>query len=313
MTTAASTTCARLKAEVRPFRPVALQLLRMVGSPTVAFGKVAGLVQTDAVLSMELLKIANSPLFQMRMEISSVLQAIVFLGSDMVSALVLTTCLKSLVAARSSPFILACWRHCLATALICQRLSDAMKIPESNGYTAGLIHDIGQLALLSVYPSYEKALGSAKKGGSDLLDVERELFGLDHSEAGRWLLSEWGCPLELQNVAAYHENPLQAKARDGNLVRLVHGSSALANLMGMSVTELAQREDLSQIAAALPEARPELTVKGFGELTENVLTKVNGVEVSLGLGPMAPAPSSGPTHSPWRPCESFVSRLPGTA
>ncbi len=311
MTTSASTTCARLKAEVRPFRPVAVQLLRMVANPTVAFGKVAGLVQTDAVMSMELLRIANSPLFQMRMEITSVLQAIVFLGSDMVSALVLTTCLKSLVAARSSPFLLACWRHSLATALVCQRLSDGMKIPESNGYTAGLIHDIGQLALLSVYPSYEKALGSATKGGIDLLNVEKELFGLDHAEAGRWLLSEWGCPLELQNVAAYHENPLQANARDENVIRLVYGSSALANLMGMSVTELAQCEDLAQIAAALPEARLELTEKGFRELTENVLTKVNGVEVSLGLGSMAP--SSGPATSPSRPCESSVSRLPGTA
>ena len=100
----------------------------MVGDPSVAFGKVAGLVQTDPALSMELLKIANSPLFPARMEISSVLQAIVFLGSDMVSALVVTTCLKSLAATRSEPFILACWRHSLATALICQRLSGPMRI-----------------------------------------------------------------------------------------------------------------------------------------------------------------------------------------
>ena len=105
MTATATTTCARLNAEVRPFRPVALQLLRMVGDSSVPFSKVAGLVQTDAVLSMELLKIANSPLFPARMEIRSVLQAIVFLGADTVSALVLTTCLRALVATRSSPFI----------------------------------------------------------------------------------------------------------------------------------------------------------------------------------------------------------------
>ena len=65
------------------------------------------------------------------------------------------------MATRSSPFILACWRHNLATALICQRLSGALSIPEANGYTAGLIHDIGQLALLDVFPAYEKALVSA--------------------------------------------------------------------------------------------------------------------------------------------------------
>lgn len=285
MTTAANTTCTRLEAEVRPFRPVALQLLRMVGDPSVAFGKVAGLLQTDPVLSMELLRIANSPLFPIRMEIRSVLQAIVFLGSDVVSALVLTTCIKALVAKQSSRFILACWRHNLATALICQRLAGAMRIREPNGYTAGLIHDIGQLALLSVFPAYEAALASAEERGVDPMDIERELFGLDHGEAGRWLLAKWDCPLELQNVAAKHEDPPQVQARNGSLIRLVHGASSLANLMGMSVLDLARREDLSQIAAALPEVSPGLTVESFGVLSESVITKVNGVEVSLGFGP----------------------------
>jgi HD-like signal output (HDOD) protein len=284
MTTVASATCARLKAEVRPFRPVALRLLRMMGDPSVEFAKVAGLIQTDPVLSMELLKIANSSLFPARIEINSVLQAIVFLGSDTVSALALTTCLKSLASTRSSRFILACWRHSLATALICQRLSEAMRMEESHGYTAGLIHDIGQLALLSVFPSYENALVSAGGRKINLMDVERELFGLDHGEAGRWLLAQWGCPLELQNVAAHHENPPQAQVRDGDLIRLVHGASALANLMGMSVTEPAQSDDFSQVAATLPEASPELTEESFGELTNSVLTKINGVEVSLGFG-----------------------------
>jgi len=207
MTAVANETCARLKAEVHPFRPVALQLLRMIGDPAVGFGRVASLVQTDPVLSMELLKIANSPLFPARVPIGSVLQAIVFLGCDRVSALVLTTCLKALVGRRSSDFIRACWRHSLATAMICQRLSEAMGIAESSGYTAGLVHDIGQFAMLHSFPAYEQALAAAEEGGIDPRDIERELFGVDHGEAGRWLLSQWGCPLELQNVAAKHENP----------------------------------------------------------------------------------------------------------
>jgi HD-like signal output (HDOD) protein len=302
MTTIASTTCARLKAEVRPFRPIALQLLRMVGDPSVEFGKVAGLIQTDPVLSMELLRIANSTLFPARIEINSVLQAIYFLGSDTVSALALTACLKSLVATRSSRFILACWRHNLATGLICQRLSEAMRIEESHGYTAGLIHDIGQLALLSVFPEYEKTLVSTGDRQINLPDVERELFGLDHSEAGRWLMAQWGCPLELQNVAAHHENPPQAQVRDGGVIRLVHGASALANLMGMSVTGPAQSEDFSQIAATFPEASMELTAERFRDLTESVLTKINEVEVSLGFGapisPVYPPGSPAPLHAP---------------
>ena len=281
MTTSASTIRARLVTEVRPFRPVALQLLRMVGDPSVPFGKVGDLLQTDPVLSTDLLRIANSPLFPSRIEISSVLRAIVFLGSDMVSALVLTTCLKSLVAPQANRFILACWRHSLATALVCQHLSDAMSMPAANGYTAGLIHDIGQMALLNAFPAYAKALDSAEEGALDPMDIERELFGLDHCEAGSWLLAQWDCPVELQNVAAEHENSPQSQDRNGGLIRLVHGASAMANLMGMSLLESPRCVDLSQLAAVLPEANRELTVERFGELTERVMTKVNGVELSL--------------------------------
>ena len=71
---------------------------------------------------------------------------------------------------------------------------------------------------------------------------------------------------------------------DGSLIRLVHGASAMANRMGMSVIQPARCEDLAQIAAWLPEAGPELMAEGFKELTASVLTKVNGVEMSLGSG-----------------------------
>jgi HD-like signal output (HDOD) protein len=202
----------------------------------------------------------------------------------MVSSLVATTCLKSLVASRSSPFIRACWRHNLAAALICQRLSDAVGVPESNGYTAGLVHDIGQLALLTVYPQYEKALASAGEREISPMELERELFGLDHAEAGRWLLSEWNFPVELQNVAARHENPPEAPAEDGALIRLVHGGSAMADLMGMSMLASPRCQDLSQIAGVLPELSRDLTPQGFRELAETVAIKINGVEQSLGLG-----------------------------
>ncbi|MGA2114427.1 MAG: HDOD domain-containing protein [Bryobacteraceae bacterium] len=284
MTTAASATCARLKAQVRPFRPVAAQLLRMVGDLSIPFRKIAALVQTDPVLSMELLKIANSPLFPGRVEIVSVLQAIAFIGSDMVSSLVATTCLKSMVGSRSSPFTLACWRHNLATALICQRLSDAVGVPESNGYTAGLVHDVGQLALLTVYSTYEQSLAAAGEREIRLMELERELFELDHAEAGSWLLREWNFPVELQNVAARHENPPEARAEDGALIRLVHAGSAMADLMGMSLLTSPLCQDLAQIAGVLPEASCDLTAQSFRELADSVAIKINGVEQCLGLG-----------------------------
>src|ERR1019366_4710099 len=104
--------------------------------------------------------------------------------------------------------------HNLATALICQRLSANACLPSERCYVAGLIHDIGRLALLRVFPEYERAMTLAEFSGDDLLAAERDLFEVDHAEAGRWLLSQWGCPIELQNVAAWHESPPKAAACD---------------------------------------------------------------------------------------------------
>ena len=62
----------RLEEEVPPFRPVAVQLLHLAGDPTVSMGRIVNLLRTDPLLTVGLLRVANSPLFGSRREISDV-------------------------------------------------------------------------------------------------------------------------------------------------------------------------------------------------------------------------------------------------
>jgi HD-like signal output (HDOD) protein len=272
---------ARLLAELPPFRPVAVQLLRMVGDPSVSFARVAALLRADSVLTAELLRAANSPLFAARQEVTNVLQAIVFLGLDMVSALVATTALRGLVDKRNSQFTYSCWRHSLATAFVCQRLAGLAGMAPERCYTGGVMHDIGQLALLRVFPDYEAVMLAAAERGDDLLKAETHVFGMPHTEAGRWLLSQWGCPLELQNVAALHENPPLGNRIDRDLIVLVHTASNLADLMKMSCFPCAREQDLEQATARFSEDRRRTVAQTFAGLEESVITDVNALEVSL--------------------------------
>jgi len=271
---------ARLLNEVPPFRPVAVQLLNAVSDVSQPLARVVSLLRTDAVLTAEVLRLANSPLLGCRSEIKNILQALAFLGMERVNSLIVTTAMRGLAGPASGKLARSCWRHNLATAVICERLSGALGLNQERGYLGGLIHDIGRLALLRAFPDYETAVTQAVAEGRSLSSTEKGLYGMDHSEAGRWLLSQWGCPLDLQMVAALHENPAAAQGRDRDLVRLVGAASQLADLMEFAEFPDTARSELQQIVESLPDVANQLG--DFPALAEYVATRVNSIELSLG-------------------------------
>ena len=270
---------ARLLKEVPPFRPVAVQLLNLVSDVSQPLARVVTLLRTDAVLTAEVLRLANSPLLGCRSEIKNILQALAFLGMERVNALIITTAMRGLAGPSSGNLGRACWRHNLATAVICERLGPTMRISQERAYMSGLIHDIGRLALLRAFPDYETALTEAAVDGRNLLAIEKGLYGMDHTEAGRWLLAQWGCPLDLQIVASLHENPTAAGGRDRDLVCLVGAASQLADIMDFCEFIELPRAELSKVIEMIPEASGQL--ENYASLREFVATRVNGIELSL--------------------------------
>jgi HD-like signal output (HDOD) protein len=271
----------RLEEQVPPFRPVAVQLLHLAGDPTVSMGRIVNLLRTDPGLTMGLLRVANSPLFASRHKISDVQHAVTYLGLDVVRSLAVTAAMRGLVDTRPNPLAVAFWRHSMATALTCTKMCGLVYASSEYAYTAGLLHDVGQLGLMRLVPDYGRIVGEAVERGESLIDVEARAFGIDHCQAGRWLFSRWRLPLELQNVAGGHERPSPKATRDRDLILLVHAASLVAEYMGFSVIPPARDIEVQDIADALPvERRPDL-LASLPALVEWVLLKVNGIEMSL--------------------------------
>jgi hypothetical protein len=84
-----------------------------------------------------------------------------------------------------------------------------------------------------------------------LIDAEARVFGIDHYEAGRWLLSRRRLPLELQTVAAGHERLSSKATCDRALIALVHAGSLTTEFMGFAVISPARDIELRDIADAL--------------------------------------------------------------
>jgi HD-like signal output (HDOD) protein len=274
-------TRSRVLANTPPFRPVALQLMRLVGDSAESLPRIVELLRADAVLTASVMRLVNSPLFGVRYEINNILQAVSFLGMARIRDLIVTIAIRSLTDHGPRALTRACWRHNLATALICQRLSASAGLPQNTCYVAGLVHDIGRLAMLRAFPSYADDMMEAIAKGRDLLTTERELFAADHGQVGQWLLAQWGCPIELQNVAALHENPPAGPTCDGALIFLVRAGSQVADLMGMSAFTPPPLQDLQEIVLSLGEQARQKLLKEYHQVVDNVAMNVNEIELSL--------------------------------
>jgi HD-like signal output (HDOD) protein len=267
-------------ADVPAFRPVAVQLLRLVRAEEPEFRKIIALLRTDAVITAQVVRLANSPLFATRCTIKNELQAVSLLGLERLSSLLITTSLRSLSAIIPAQVSRMCWRHNLGTAIVARLLSSAAGLAPDQCYVAGLIHDIGSLAMLRVFPSYETAQAEAHQRGVDLVTAESELFGIDHTEAGRWLLEHWDCPKDLQLVAAGHERPWEAVSGQ-QLLFVIHAASLLADRMKLSMFANENTPELEHIAEILPPKAAEQVMTTYPDLEERVALNVNEVELML--------------------------------
>jgi HD-like signal output (HDOD) protein len=185
------------------FSPIAIKLMVMVNDENVSFKEVAKLFSADPVLAGQVLQLANSGMYGRQVEpVQSVLHALAILGLKNISRIALTAALSSGFPSRTAPWTRSWWRHSIASALIADHVGVA-ELHLDFGYTAGLLHAIGQLALFQNAPEeYPKLIEDANSAGADLLQWERNRFGADHAELSSLILADWGLPQSLREAVS---------------------------------------------------------------------------------------------------------------
>lgn len=234
--------------QLPPFPAVAAKLLTLVSGGSPSFRDVADLIRSDPALAAEVLRLANSPLVGLRWEVTNVLQALSLLGADRLNALVTTVAMIRFTqgAPRIQAYT-ASWRHHVATALIAEQLADQDSGEREAAYTAGLLHDVGRLALLRLSAKeYSVLLETVPHSG--MLDRERIQFGLDHCAAGEYLAREWHLPSYLIQAAAEHHHPAASSLRTTALVAV---ACRLASTVGFRATQHDDGPDARVVADGL--------------------------------------------------------------
>jgi putative nucleotidyltransferase with HDIG domain len=217
---------------VPPFPAVAHRILAMVNEPDTNISKLSELVKVDPSFAAELLRFANSALLGGRRKVRSLPLAIIVVGLDRVKTMATLVSLNRMVRhSVSKDALRKVWIHSLVTALIAEEISRVSGIARESAYTAGLLHNLGTLGLMSAYPDeYSRMLEVSNDFGFDLLRTEQDLFEIDHCMAGAFLAQDWDFPDELAAaIAAHHDEPF---SRVSDLDCLVQVSWRLADTLG---------------------------------------------------------------------------------
>lgn len=236
-----------------PFPKMAMRLLQLLSLDDTDLNEIGRYIAAEPVYAARVLQMANSSLFALQRQVKTISHAIAILGTERVKAITMTRALGDfLKPALRVKALRLCWVNSLACGLLSEKIARACGLEVDFAYTAGLLRDIGRLALLVKYPeSYANLLAVSQEYSYDLLATERDLFEIDHCQAGVWLLEKMPLPQELQEVVARHhdETILQEPLRMVHVVRL---AGRMADTLDFAVIPRIDQLEFLDVLEELP-------------------------------------------------------------
>jgi len=263
--------------QVEKLPAAAVEVLRLVRDPDVDFKDLAKAIEYDPGLTTNVLKFANSAYFGGSGSVKTVRNALVRMGTNEISTMVMASAAGPLVSGAVKGYDLESgrlWHHSVAVAVGSRILADELgvKAPDHT-FTAGLLHDVGKI-VLGTFVDIEVAeiTELAFSGDVSFEEAERAVLGIDHAEVGAHLLESWNLPAEIVEVARYHHTP-DYSDREDVVIDLVHIADALSISTGVGAGTDGLNYRLSEPVCT----KYELTVTKM----ENVISKMLGTMSEL--------------------------------
>jgi HD-like signal output (HDOD) protein len=220
---------------------VTAQIIRTVEDKTSSAQTLHKIVSHDPALVMRVLKVVNSAFYGLPGQIASIDRAIVMLGLNAVKNIAVAASLGQMFrGAKLCEGFTAkdLWTHCVAVACAARDLSKQAKLPVADeSFLAGMIHDIGLLVELQVWPEKLRlACEQSRDAGRRFIDVEREVLGVDHQQVGRALCEKWNFPRSCALVAGHHHDAAGTAESKLAVVGVVAVADSLVAMAGVGFT-----------------------------------------------------------------------------
>ena len=190
-------------------------VLQLLDEPTTTTTNLIRVVETNPVLALQVLKLANSSVYAFPKKIKTLEFAFSILGFDIVKELIIVTILSSHFSNKQKQTreIEALWQHSFSTAIVSKRIAREIGYPViGEAFSAGLLHDIGVAFLLQEFSEeFHKAISEIEKKKMSLFAFEQqEQLQYSHSEIGGLLSEKWNLPASMTETIRFHHSPMSA-------------------------------------------------------------------------------------------------------
>ncbi len=222
-----------------PFPPVLSRLLTAVARDDAPFAELAKLIESDAVLTGNVLRAVHSTFRAAAGEVSSVRHAVAILGVGRLRNLALSLSVARMCSQVRTPEGWSNARfnaHSLAAAILADLVAEGSAVPYPEGaFVAGLMHDVGKLLIATALPAEFGCIqGMLKRGHGSELECELHAIGTSHAELAGLVLARWNQPRPIQQAATFPHAPNGADEGRLHLSHAVCAADRLANDCGHS-------------------------------------------------------------------------------
>lgn len=232
------------------------RVLSVTADPDSCGDDLVNAILPDQAMCAAILKIANSAFFGIPREVATMDKAVNVLGFNEVHNIVLGKAVFNSfkkIGTTNKRSMNEFWLHSFRCALAAKIIAEKLHCPPSELFIAGLIHDIGKLAIFVAQPNdYFSILDMVTPTDyAQWLEKEQQHFGVDHAEVGFQLLTRWMFPEQLSSTVGYHHYPEECS--EYPLHSLI---VQLSDILSILIVAEEQSDDLhAQITTLLPRAR----------------------------------------------------------
>jgi putative nucleotidyltransferase with HDIG domain len=214
------------------------QLLGYLNDESIELKIIVRSIECDQVLAVGVMRVANSPFFGMSNMVQTINDAVIVLGFSNLRMIIVATMMATLKFPNleNSADIQIMFKHALAVAIGASIIARNNALDSSSLFLAGILHDIGTLALMSTYPElHQEARELSIRDDILVHEAEGMVFGFDHAEIGASLCRHWNLPESIvQAIGSHHRiadvSNLQPPVQKNDMAAgVIHISDAIAH------------------------------------------------------------------------------------
>lgn len=230
----------------------ALAVMREADSSVSTAQSVAKHIAQDQALTARVLRLANSAYYGLSRQVVDLQEAVVVLGMRCVRNLAVVAATYPWMSRPLKGYMLApkqMWTHSFGVAVAAQQIArKTQRAPDETVFIAGLLHNIGKVALsIWLENKLPNMVSLAIKEGLTFDELERKMLGFDHADVGAYLGEQWNLPKVFIEAIHYHHNPNGCDPTN-TVVDCVHIGDFMTMSMGFGLGGDGLRYDLCEDA-----------------------------------------------------------------